>query len=148
MSCLEGQQVLLYLYHLRISELSSYLDIDTFIVLNWWQRHKLTYPVLSILAKDILTMPASTVSSESTFSLASRVLEDRRRRLTPDMVEVLSCIKDWELADMRNQHTVEKETKEFEATFEAIYLVDEDVNNNRDKEKQERGGGRSFLSRS
>jgi hypothetical protein len=29
---------------------------------------------------------------------------------------------------------VEKETKELEATFEAIYLVDEDVNNNRDKE--------------
>jgi hypothetical protein len=138
-----------------ISELSSYLDSDTvtqfdseFSVLNWWQRHKLTYPVLSILAKDVLIVPAFTVSSELTFSLAGRVLEDRRRRLTPDMVEVLSCIKDWELADMRSQHTVEKETKEFEATFEAMYLVDEDVNNNRDKEQQERGGGRSFLSRS
>jgi hypothetical protein len=84
-----------------ISELSSYLDSDTvtqfdfdFNLLNWWQRHKLTYPVLSILAKDVLTVPASSVSSESTFSLAGRVLEDRRQRLTPDMVEVLSCIKD------------------------------------------------------
>jgi hypothetical protein len=58
--------------------------------------------VLSILAKDVLTVPASTISSESTFSLAGKVLEDRRRRLTPDMVEVLSCIKDWELADMQS----------------------------------------------
>jgi hypothetical protein len=38
---------------------------------------------------------------------------------------------------------VKKETKEHEATFEAMYLVDEDVKNNRDKEQQERGGGRS-----
>jgi hypothetical protein len=67
-----------------ISELSSYLDSDTvtqfdsdFNLLNWWQRHKLTYSVLSILAKDVLTVPASTVSSESNFSLAGRVLEDR-----------------------------------------------------------------------
>jgi hypothetical protein len=112
-----------------ISELSSYLDSDTvtqfdsdFNLLNWWQRHKLTYHVLSILAKDVLTVPASTVSSESTFSLAGRVLEDRRRRLTPDMVEVLSCIKDWELADLHSQHTVEKDTKELEVVFEAMYL--------------------------
>jgi hypothetical protein len=112
-----------------ISELSSYLDSDTvtqfdsdFNLLNWWQRHKLTYPVLSILAKDVLIVPASTVSSESTFSLAGRVLKDRRRRLTPDMVEVLSCIKDWELADLHSQHTVEKDTKELEVVFEAMYL--------------------------
>jgi hypothetical protein len=77
---------------------------------------------ISILAKDVLTVPASTVSSESTFSLAGRVLEDRRRRLTPDMVEVLSCIKDWELADLHSQHTVEKDTKELEVVFEAMYL--------------------------
>ncbi|WVZ63162.1 hypothetical protein U9M48_012817 [Paspalum notatum var. saurae] len=83
-----------------LSELSSYLDSDTevkfgpdFNILNWWQRHNQTYPILSILAKDVLTVPVSTISSESTFSLASRVLEERRRRLTPDMVEVLSCIK-------------------------------------------------------
>jgi hypothetical protein len=77
---------------------------------------------ISILAKDVLTVPASTVSSESTFSLAGRVLEDRRRRLTPDMVEVLSCIKDWELGDLHSQHTVEKDTKELEVVFEAMYL--------------------------
>jgi hypothetical protein len=29
-----------------------------------------------------------------TFSLAGRVLEERRRRLTTNMVDVLSCIKD------------------------------------------------------
>ena len=89
-----------------VSELSSYLDSDTvsqfnedFNILSWWHEHKLTYPILSLLAKDVMTVPASTISSESTFSLVGRVVEERRRRLTSDMVEILSCIMDWELAD-------------------------------------------------
>jgi hypothetical protein len=84
-----------------VSELSSYLDSDTvsqfnedFNILSWWHEHKLTYPILSLLAKDVMTVPASTISSESTFSLVGRVIEERRRRLTSDMVEILSCLKD------------------------------------------------------
>ena len=113
------------------SELASYLDSDTitefdedFNVLSWWHQHKLTYPILALLAKDVLTVPASTISSESTFSLAGRVIEERRRRLAPDMVEVLSCIKDWELADAHLQHIVEEETRELEAEHENLYLDD------------------------
>ena len=52
------------------SKLISYLDCDTvnqlnddFNILNWWHQHKLTYPVLSIMANDILTVPVSTISS-------------------------------------------------------------------------------------
>lgn len=126
-----------------ISELSSYLDSDTvtqfgadFNILNWWQRHNLTYPILALLAKDVLTVPASTISSESTFSLAGRVLEERRRRLTTDMVEVLSCIKDWELADKHMQNTIENDTKELEATYENMYLDVEDRDKDKDGESR------------
>ncbi|WVZ88461.1 hypothetical protein U9M48_034981 [Paspalum notatum var. saurae] len=91
------------------------------------KKHKLTYPILSLLAKDVMTVPASTISSESTFSLAGRVIEERRRHLTPDMVEVLSCIKDWELADTHLQHTVEEETQELEEVHENMYLDVDDV---------------------
>ena len=56
----------------NIFELVSYLDCDTvnhldndFNILNWWHQHKLTYPVLSIMAKNILNVPVSTISSES-----------------------------------------------------------------------------------
>jgi hypothetical protein len=116
-----------------LSELSSYLDSDCVIqydeefnILNWWHEHKRTYPVLSLLARDVLTVPTSTISSESTFSLAGRVIEERRRQLTSEMVEVLSCLKDWELADAHLQHNVEKETKELELAFDNMYL-DEDA---------------------
>jgi len=58
------------------SKLNSYLDSDNvalfdddFNIINWWHEHKQTYPVLSILAKDVLSVPVSTISSESAFSL-------------------------------------------------------------------------------
>jgi hypothetical protein len=115
-----------------LSELTSYLDGDNetkfgldFNILSWWQCHNQTYPILSILARDIMSVLVFTISSESSFSLASRVLEERRRWLTTDMVEVPSCIKDYELADQHKQYTVEKDTKDLEVDFEAMYLDDE-----------------------
>ena len=109
------------------TELTSYLDSDTlqkfdddFNILNWWHEHKLTYPVLSILARDVISVLVSTISSESAFSLCGRIIEERRRRLSPDMVEMLLCIKDWELGDARLQHTVED--KEMESAYENLYL--------------------------
>jgi hypothetical protein len=47
-----------------------------------------------MLAKDVLTVPVSTISSESAFSLTGRIIEERRRRLASEMVEMLTCIKD------------------------------------------------------
>jgi hypothetical protein len=65
-------------------ELTAYLDSDTiqkfdddFNLLDWWHDHKLTYLVLSILAKDIIYVSISTISLESTFSLIGRVIEER-----------------------------------------------------------------------
>jgi hypothetical protein len=81
-----------------------------------WHEHKLTYPVLSIMAKDVLIVPVSTILSESTFSMTGGIIEERRRRLKPETVEWLTCIKDWELAETRLQHSVED--KELEKEFE------------------------------
>jgi hypothetical protein len=66
-----------------------------------------------------MTVPTSTMSLESTFSLAGRVIEERRQRLTSDMVEVLSCIKDCELADSHLQHNLERDTTYIESVLRA-----------------------------
>ena len=72
------------------------------------------------MAKDILTVPVSTISSESTFSMTGRIIEERRRSLKPEMVEMLTCIKDWKAAGARLQQNVED--KELEQAFEELYL--------------------------
>jgi hypothetical protein len=109
------------------SELTAYLDCDTvsqldddFNILNWWHQHKLTYPVLSTLAKDVFSVPVSTISSEATFSTTGRIIEERRRRLNPEIVEALTCIKDWEAAESRLQHMVED--KELVESFEQLWI--------------------------
>ena len=76
--------------------------------------------MLSILARDVLTVPVSTVSSESAFSLSGRILEERRTSLTSEMVEILLTVKDWEQADSRTQHSVEN--PELSEVFENLYL--------------------------
>jgi hypothetical protein len=65
------------------TELSSYLDSDTlqkfdedFNILNFWHEHKLFYTILSILARDVISVPISTISLESTFSLCGRIIEE------------------------------------------------------------------------
>ena len=84
-----------------ICEFSAYLDSDNvtsyeddFDLLLWWRDHKLTFSILSIMARDIISFSVSTVSSESCFSLTGRIIEERRRRLSPETVEMLTCIKD------------------------------------------------------
>jgi hypothetical protein len=49
-----------------------------------------------------------------------RIIEERRRRLKTKTVEWLTCIKDWELAEARLQHSVED--KELEEEFEDLWL--------------------------
>ena len=53
--------------------------------------------MLSQLVCDILIILVSTVSLDSTFSTTGRILDNRRTSLTPKMVEVLTCVKEWEL---------------------------------------------------
>jgi hypothetical protein len=82
----------------------------------------LSYLVLSILAKDVISVPVSTISSESAFSLCGRIIEERRRRLAPEMVEMLLCMKDWELGEARGHHCTQDQ--ELEDAFEGLYLDD------------------------
>ncbi|VAI45264.1 unnamed protein product [Triticum turgidum subsp. durum] len=43
------------------------------------------------MAKKFLTIPATSVSSESTFSTSGRILDDYRSSLSPNMLEALVC---------------------------------------------------------
>jgi hypothetical protein len=76
------------------------------------------------MARDIMSVLVSTVSSKSCFSLTGRIIEERRRRLLPETVEMLACIKDWELGERRLQHAVDNQ--ELEDSFKNLYL-DEDA---------------------
>jgi len=47
-------------------------------VLKWWQDHSIIYKQLSRLALAILSIPASSATSERIFSETGRTLETRQ----------------------------------------------------------------------
>ncbi|CAL2264969.1 unnamed protein product [Prunus armeniaca] len=107
------------------TEVFKYLDTEfvkfmtkeernNFNILDWWKAHEKNFPVLSIMACDVLTTPVSTVASESAFSAGGRVLDEKRTRLTPQICEALMCLKDWEDADFRTQSFVDEDLSYFE----------------------------------
>nr|GEV06843.1 hypothetical protein [Tanacetum cinerariifolium] len=86
------------------SELDNYLEDGVYIcddnskgfdVLAWWRANSLRYRILSRMARDILTIPITTVASEATFSAGSKVIDTYRASLAPETVEVLLCGGDW-----------------------------------------------------
>lgn len=67
-----------------------------FDILNWWKVNGSTkFRVLGAIAKDVLSIPVSTVASESAFNTGGRVIDPFRCSLSPKMVEALICTQNW-----------------------------------------------------
>ncbi|KAH9724210.1 BED-type domain-containing protein [Citrus sinensis] len=58
-------------------------------VLLWWKVNGSKYPILEKIARDVLTVPVSTVAFESAFSTGRRVIDEYWSSLTPCMIEAL-----------------------------------------------------------
>ncbi|KAI3787137.1 hypothetical protein L1987_41373 [Smallanthus sonchifolius] len=67
---------------------------EEFDILAWWKQNEASFPILSAMARDVLTVQASTVASESAFSFSGMVLSIRRTRLTPLAMEMCICLND------------------------------------------------------
>ena len=50
--------------------------------------------MLFIIARDVLTVPVSTVASETAFSVGGRVVSKKRCNLSPEAIEAVVCLKD------------------------------------------------------
>ncbi|KAA8534713.1 hypothetical protein F0562_032230 [Nyssa sinensis] len=86
------------------SDLDIYLDESAFIcpegsankfdIMGWWKANTLKFR-LSKMARDILSIPITSVASESTFSADGRVIDPYRASLLPETIQVLLCGADW-----------------------------------------------------
>ena len=69
-----------------LSDLAIPLQTDPLV---WWRAHELQYPIMSTLARKLLSIPATSVSSERVFSVAGQVMSKLRSGLLPDNVDKL-----------------------------------------------------------
>ncbi|RAL54508.1 hypothetical protein DM860_001636 [Cuscuta australis] len=79
-------------------------DVD-FDVLGWWKRNEHMFPCLGMLARQVLSVPVSTVAVEREFSAGGNILTDYRSCLNAESLETLVCNQDWLLARRRAQES-------------------------------------------
>ncbi|XP_028054726.1 zinc finger BED domain-containing protein RICESLEEPER 2-like [Camellia sinensis] len=67
-------------------------DSDSYFdALKWWKVNNLKFRILSKMACDILSVPITSVASESTFSVGGRVIDPYRASLSTETVQILLC---------------------------------------------------------
>ena len=81
-----------------ISEVDRYLsvpliDFKTGDPFMWWSQHCQEFPILSKLARQFLSAPATSVPSERLFSAAGDLHDEKRNRIMPELSEELLFIQ-------------------------------------------------------
>ncbi|GJS73749.1 zinc finger BED domain-containing protein RICESLEEPER 2-like protein [Tanacetum coccineum] len=106
------------------SDFLSQMTIEEFNnldILGWWKTRESQFPILAAMARDLLSVQASTVASESAFSVSGRVISPRRTKLTPTSVEVCICLKDHldSMERIQHQSPLEGELEQVEEQIHA-----------------------------
>ncbi|KAL6659402.1 hypothetical protein ACP70R_003442 [Stipagrostis hirtigluma subsp. patula] len=84
-----------------LTELDNYLEDglvprkDDFDILNWWMNNSTKYPTLSIMARDVLAMPASALHCEAALSSEGPMIHKQWSTLNIKTIEALVCTRDW-----------------------------------------------------
>lgn len=73
------------------------INID---ILAWWSERQAKFPMMSLLARFIFSIPASSAAPERNFSIAGHVFSAKRTQLLPSMLEnILICNGNMDLID-------------------------------------------------
>ena len=87
----------------------DYLRDDS---LQWWhKRGSNKYPCLSVLAKEFLSICASSSPSERRFSTGRGIITFRRGRLAPNTISASMTLKSWSPEDATRDDEIDSEVE-------------------------------------
>jgi len=64
-------------------------------VLECWKNNNGHFPNLALMVRDLLSIPITTVASESTFNISSKILNKYINVLLSTSVEAIICTSGW-----------------------------------------------------
>ena len=83
------------------SELDFYLEepvlpwIGDFDIISWWRASSSKYPILSRVARDLLAIPISIVTSYDAYNTAARQIDWTLMSSGRDIMGALMCTRSW-----------------------------------------------------
>ena len=92
--------------------------------IEFWKKLQYAFPALSRVARKYLCIPATSASSERTFSTTGLIITEKRSRLKPDIVStVVFLYGSWELVE---EYWLKKDKEEREKqTQKTVVVVDD-----------------------
>lgn len=72
-------------------------------ILNWWKENADLYPALSKMARDVLSVPATSVPVERVFSEGASVVTKKRCSLSDENIRMNICINSWMKSALKNK---------------------------------------------
>ena len=85
----------------------------------YWLANKEKYPVLSLIARKYLQIPATSAASERFFSQGALVLNKLRNRMSKDTFKYIMTLKSWGV--FTNEVLLREEVEEL--AEENIFLI-------------------------
>jgi len=80
--------------------------------LSWWRTNASKFPILAIMARNYLAIPATSASSERVFSTTGNIVTRNRNRLTGKTLEMLISLNKWGIAEeMKDSDENESESR-------------------------------------
>jgi hypothetical protein len=80
------------------NEIERYLALpcdEVSMPLAWWQDHQQEFLILAKMARDFLSIQATSVACEQSFSVAGNTVTSIRNRLHPETARAILCSKSW-----------------------------------------------------
>ena len=77
------------------------------------EEHSTQFSIMTIIAKQILATPMSTVTVQQAFSTEESILGQTRSSMSPNSVEAQACLDDWTKAALRQQESVHEQNEDY-----------------------------------
>ena len=69
------------------TKVKKFKDQSLQLVLAWWKRHQAQFPILALLACQVLSATATSAPAERLFSAAGQLYTPDRNHLSPEVGE-------------------------------------------------------------